>query len=430
MILHSLSVILGIVLCYSIMTSIEDLDYHCPLYARVLINRPVVYYETHFRCDLVETFNLSASVVYSLIMVLFYLIVSLSLKRGFMTENIMYKTKLDGLKPVLSIISSFILLCHFYLAFHLIYGTSWFCDSVQSSKWLAETIDKDVTQKLNIVNCFSLNSTKFALLRQPTGDIFKSNLSVFQPLLVSIISSWILILIWTLILIMNVGSVKTFNFCKISMEKKIRFSLKQELIKSGCTTPFDFVDSIFASILHYATRILNIDIRYSGNTDILLQEGPCVLILNHQSCLDILPLCKIIPTNIICMAKQSLIYAGAFGFCCALSGSILINRKLKQRTDFANICAKQILDKNLKLIIFPEGTRNSSGEILPFKCGAFNIAVSGKIPIIPVVISPYHFIDHDNKTFKYGIVNVNILPQINTYDMTLEDVPSLCNIYI
>lgn len=56
----------------------------------------------------------------------------------------------------------------------------------------------------------------------------------------------------------------------------------------------------------------------------------------------------------------------------------------------------------IKLWIFPEGTRNNAGSMLPFKKGAFHVAVSGQIPILPVVFSSYYFLDHKKKTFDEG----------------------------
>lgn len=55
------------------------------------------------------------------------------------------------------------------------------------------------------------------------------------------------------------------------------------------------------------------------------------------------------------------------------------------------------------MVMFPEGTRNRTGEkLLPFKRGAFRIAIEAQIPIIPVVFSPYYFIDSERKMFHKG----------------------------
>lgn len=56
-----------------------------------------------------------------------------------------------------------------------------------------------------------------------------------------------------------------------------------------------------------------------------------------------------------------------------------------------------------KIWLFPEGTRNKDfTKLLPFKKGAFNIAVAAQVPIIPVVYSPYYFINAKKFIFNKG----------------------------
>lgn len=58
-----------------------------------------------------------------------------------------------------------------------------------------------------------------------------------------------------------------------------------------------------------------------------------------------------------------------------------------------------------KLWLFPEGTRNKDfTSLLPFKKGAFNIAVAAQVPVIPVVFSPYYFINMKRYIFNKGII--------------------------
>jgi lysophosphatidate acyltransferase len=55
-----------------------------------------------------------------------------------------------------------------------------------------------------------------------------------------------------------------------------------------------------------------------------------------------------------------------------------------------------------KLWFFPEGTRNGNRCIAPFKKGAFHVAITLQAPIMPVVYSPYYFINPRNKFFGSG----------------------------
>ena len=55
--------------------------------------------------------------------------------------------------------------------------------------------------------------------------------------------------------------------------------------------------------------------------------------------------------------------------------------------------------------MFPEGTRHEGSELLPFKKGAFHIAMVAQCPIQPVVVSRYHHLDHKAKKFDSGTDN-------------------------
>lgn len=68
----------------------------------------------------------------------------------------------------------------------------------------------------------------------------------------------------------------------------------------------------------------------------------------------------------------------------------------------------------IKLWVFPEGTRRNTGQIHPFKKGAFHIAIASKLPILPVVFSQYYFLDKANKRFDHGKPN-KILDVSHTY---------------
>lgn len=62
------------------------------------------------------------------------------------------------------------------------------------------------------------------------------------------------------------------------------------------------------------------------------------------------------------------------------------------------------LNSQTKIWLFPEGTRNKNyNTLLPFKKGAFNIAVAAQVPIIPVLFSPYYFINSQKYIFNKGI---------------------------
>ncbi|KAK3524555.1 hypothetical protein QTP70_029867 [Hemibagrus guttatus] len=161
----------------------------------------------------------------------------------------------------------------------------------------------------------------------------------------------------------------------------------------------------------------------------LQTEGPYVIISNHQSSLDVLGMMEVLPDRCTIIAKKELLWAGTVGMVCWLGGIVFINRK--KTSDAKSVMAdtaKIMLHDKIRLWVFPEGTRNQKGDILPFKKGAFHLAVQAQAPIIPIVFSSYsNFYLRKEKEFKSGTITLKILPKIETKGLTSDDVSSLCD---
>uniref|UniRef100_A0A1A8K6X1 1-acyl-sn-glycerol-3-phosphate acyltransferase n=4 Tax=Nothobranchius TaxID=28779 RepID=A0A1A8K6X1_NOTKU len=179
-------------------------------------------------------------------------------------------------------------------------------------------------------------------------------------------------------------------------------------------------------MVRHVKYLLGLRIEVSG-WEHLQTEGPYVIISNHQSSLDVLGLMEILPDRCTTIAKKELVYAGTVGLICWLGGIVFINRK--KTSDAKSVmaeAAKTMLDEQIRLWVFPEGTRNQNGDLLPFKKGAFHLAVQAQVPIIPVVFSSYgNFYLRKEKQFKSGTIKLKILPKIETKGMTADDVASL-----
>ncbi|XP_074066823.1 1-acyl-sn-glycerol-3-phosphate acyltransferase beta isoform X2 [Macrotis lagotis] len=159
----------------------------------------------------------------------------------------------------------------------------------------------------------------------------------------------------------------------------------------------------------------------------LHDDKPCVIISNHQSILDMMGLMEILPKNCIQIAKRELLYTGPVGLIMYLGGVIFINRK---RTSTAMSAMEEVgntlVKENLKVWIYPEGTRNESCDLLPFKKGAFYLAVQAQVPIIPVVYSSFSsFYNPKKKIFTSGKIKVEVLDPIKTEGLTVNDIPDL-----
>ena len=137
------------------------------------------------------------------------------------------------------------------------------------------------------------------------------------------------------------------------------------------------------------------------------------------------------PTKTLVIGKKELKWIPGFGLYFMASGNIMIDRK-NRRKAVAGLgeAVAAARDKGLSIWIFPEGTRNISGEgLLPFKRGAFHTAIAAGIPIVPIVQSPFvSLISWKNKVLGGGSVEIRILPPISTTGMTSADVEKLSNL--
>ncbi|NXN17917.1 PLCA acyltransferase, partial [Indicator maculatus] len=138
-------------------------------------------------------------------------------------------------------------------------------------------------------------------------------------------------------------------------------------------------------------------------------------------------LMDILPSCCVPIAKREILPTGTFGLACWLSGLIFIHRKKREEsiTTLAEV-ADSLHKENFCVLIFPEGTRNHGGSLLPFKRGAFQLAVRAQLPVIPVVISSYcDFYNQQEKKFTPGKSIIQVLPEVETTGLGPEDGPKL-----
>src|SRR6266540_3294092 len=104
------------------------------------------------------------------------------------------------------------------------------------------------------------------------------------------------------------------------------------------------------------------------------RKGPFVVVANHQSMLDILMLSRL-PHEMKWVAKEELFKFPWVGWMLRMSGDIRSRRGDAESGGEALARAKAYLARGMSVMIFPEGTRSAKGTLLPFKSGAFRLAV-------------------------------------------------------
>jgi 1-acyl-sn-glycerol-3-phosphate acyltransferase len=114
------------------------------------------------------------------------------------------------------------------------------------------------------------------------------------------------------------------------------------------------------------------------------RDAPVVFMSNHESWLDIPALLATIPVQVRFLAKKSLFSWPFFGWAIASMGFIPVDRENRRTAirSFEEAAAR--IRAGRSVLIFPEETRTTDGNLLPFQRGGFLIALKAGIAIVPV----------------------------------------------
>jgi 1-acyl-sn-glycerol-3-phosphate acyltransferase len=112
---------------------------------------------------------------------------------------------------------------------------------------------------------------------------------------------------------------------------------------------------------------------------------PRVFVCNHLSWFDVFAIAAVLPRGKF-VAKAELFSIPVLGFGMRTVGMIRLERT-NRKAAFASyeIAAKEIRD-GTPVIVYPEGTRQRSYTLGPFKKGPFVLAIASGVPIVPVVM--------------------------------------------
>ncbi len=133
---------------------------------------------------------------------------------------------------------------------------------------------------------------------------------------------------------------------------------------------------------------LNITVKVD-NKDKLPKYGQYLIVSNHRSIIDP-PIVEVTldDTDIFgpWISKKELYNSFFFGLFVRNAGSILLDREKSQMSGFFTDIKKAV-KREESIFIFPEGTRNKTGEPLTtFKEGSRIIALKNRLPILPLFI--------------------------------------------
>lgn len=161
------------------------------------------------------------------------------------------------------------------------------------------------------------------------------------------------------------------------------------------------------------------------NKERLGESFPALYIANHTSTLDIFLGAWLAPIGTVGISKKEIVYIPFFGWLYYLSGHLLIDRSNREAAIRSmEKISQQALRNNLGIWIWPEGTRSNDGRLQIFKKGFAHLALSTRLPIVPVVIHDAHkrWGKQTGFNFIHEPLQIEVLPKIDTSNWQLETI--------
>ena len=130
-------------------------------------------------------------------------------------------------------------------------------------------------------------------------------------------------------------------------------------------------------------RLSGVKVNRKG-LELLDPKQPYVFISNHWSYLDAAPLFAFTGRRMGLVAKKELLKAPILGYGMGFVNVIAIDRSNRERAVETIRIATERVRSGISFGVCAEGTRARPGEMLPFKKGAFHMAVEVGVPIVPI----------------------------------------------
>jgi 1-acyl-sn-glycerol-3-phosphate acyltransferase len=152
-----------------------------------------------------------------------------------------------------------------------------------------------------------------------------------------------------------------------------------------------------------------------------------IVVCNHNSLLDIPVSFPFLPRANKTIAKKSFSYIPLFGWIYSY-GTVLVDRKSNRSRQESYEQMKHVLTHGLDMLIYPEGTRNTtSAPLKSFYDGAFKLAVDTQKPIVPVVLlnTKKMLPSKPAMYLKPGKIEMHILPAVFPQGKTSDELKKI-----
>jgi 1-acyl-sn-glycerol-3-phosphate acyltransferase len=143
---------------------------------------------------------------------------------------------------------------------------------------------------------------------------------------------------------------------------------------------------------------------------------------NHESNVDPPVLFETLHRQLHILYKAELHNFPLMGTVFDVGGFVAVDRSDREKAMASIADGARSLQAGNSFLIFPEGTRSRTGELLPFKKGGFIMAIQAQAPVVPVAVrGGRDAMRKGSRIVRPVHVSVRVGPPIPTTGMTLDD---------
>lgn len=142
-----------------------------------------------------------------------------------------------------------------------------------------------------------------------------------------------------------------------------------------------------------------------------------VFVSNHQGAFDIFLIYGFLGVPVKWVMKAGIAKIPFVGAACRAAGFIFVDSSTSKAASRSVFEAERSLKTGASIIVFPEGSRTYDGKMIRFKKGAYQMAVSQQLPIVPITLNgPYDVLPIGSLNVHRHRMEMVIHPPVSTID--------------
>ena len=168
-------------------------------------------------------------------------------------------------------------------------------------------------------------------------------------------------------------------------------------------------------------------LRIKVNRKVVLdKEQSYIFVANHQGAFDIFLVYGYLGHNFKWLMKQSLKKMPLVGLASSKAGHVFVDQSSRKGIVETMKNTRDTLKEGMSTVVFPEGHRTPDGNMAEFKKGAFQTALSLKLPIVPMTIDgAYKVLPIHSWRMSPSAISLTFHEPIETANLTSDDLPEL-----